>query len=308
MARAGWRNKLSVPKEAQQQQSEERDRLLGYEAIAVKKHQQAFSAKELVDTRKILITHVKEIAASGNAEAIIEMENDFIQNDLERYTRADDKEMTGSLNAALLGVAAIKQQLELVDDPQKYRAIDRGHALPKNRKQGLPLDEARQSFSSHRARLGNYVKYRLEETEKQLVRERGKALIIAEQDYIARQVRTLGVELPQRAKPAQANSEPGRLSIREAAKRDALKRAYTSLPRAEAVQAHPELAELYKLEAAVKEFADKNMPDAENRQMFLEAIRQKSFVELAKGNPLPKAEQRQGQAPQPSQQDLDPER
>lgn len=70
------------------------------------------------------------------------------------------------------------------------------------------MDEARQSFSSHRARLGNYVKYRLEETEKQFVRERGKALSIAEQDYIARQARTLaclsrqGVALPQRAKPA----------------------------------------------------------------------------------------------------------
>ena len=187
---------MSAPKEAQQQQSEERDLLLGYEAVAVERHREVPSAAKLVDTRKALIAHVKEIAASGNAEAIIEMEQDFIQNDLERYTRADDKEMTGSLNAALLGVAAIKQQLELVDDPQKYQAIDRGHALPKNRKQGLPLDEARQSFSSHRARLGNYVKYRLEETEKQLVRERGKALSIAEQDYIARQARTLGMMLP----------------------------------------------------------------------------------------------------------------
>ena len=197
MAQAGWRNKLSAPKEAQQQQSEERDLLLGYEAVAVKKHQQAFSAKELVDTRKYLIAHVKKIAASGKGEWIIAMERGFVANDLEHYAKADDKEMIGSLNAALLGVAAIKQQLELVDDPQKYQAIDRGHALPKNRKQGLPLDEARQSFTSHRARLGNYVKYRLEETEKQLVRERGKALSIAEQDYIARQAKTLGVALPQ---------------------------------------------------------------------------------------------------------------
>ena len=170
----GWRNKLSVLKAEQQQQSEERDHLLMLEAIAVKKHQQASSTEELVDARKILIAHVREIKASGNAEAIIEMEKDFIQNDLDRYAKADDKEMTGSLNAALLGVAAIKQQLEIVDDPQKYRAIDRDYALPKNRKQGLPLDEARQSFASHRTRLGNYVNYRLEDTEKQFVRERRK--------------------------------------------------------------------------------------------------------------------------------------
>ena len=46
---------MSAPKEAQQQRSEERERLLGYEAVAVKKHQQTFSAEELVDTRKALI-------------------------------------------------------------------------------------------------------------------------------------------------------------------------------------------------------------------------------------------------------------
>ena len=40
--------------------------------------------------------------------------------------------------------------------------------------------------ASHRTRLGNYVSYRLEDTEKQFVRERRKALGIAEKNYIAR--------------------------------------------------------------------------------------------------------------------------
>ena len=306
MVPAGWRNKLSVPKAEQQQQSEERDYLLMLEAIAVKKHQQAFSAEELVNTRKALIVHVKEIAASGKGEWIIAMERSFVANDLERYAKADDKEMTSSLNAALQGFAAIERKHRIVDNKEQYQRVNEEFSFPKNRKQGLPLDEARQAFASHRVRLGNYVKYRLEETEKQLVRERGKALSIAEKDYIARQARTLDVELPQRAKPAQVNSDQGKLSVRDAAKRDALERAYTSLPRDEAVRKHPELAGVYQLEAAVKEFADKSMPDAENRRMFLEAIRQKCFIELAKGKPLPQAEQRQ--APQPSQQDLDAER
>ena len=191
---------MSTPEKVQREQGDQRQRLLGRESVAVDEHRAVPSAAKLVDTRKALIAHVKEIAASGNAEAIIEMEKDFIQNDLERYAKADDKEMIGSLKASLLGVAAIKQQLELVDDPQKYQAIDRGHALPKNRKQGLPLDEARQSFSSHRTRRGNYVNYRLEETEKQLVRERRKALSIAEKDYLARQAKTLGVELAESVK------------------------------------------------------------------------------------------------------------
>ena len=162
------------------------------EAQAIEKNRATPSARALVDARKALLVRIKEIAATGKAELIVEMEKDFIQNDLDRYAKANDKEMTGSLNAALLGVAAIRQQLEIVDDPEGYKAIDRGHGLPKNRKQGLPLDEARQSFASHRARLGNYVKYRLEETEKQIIHARRKALGIAEKDYIARQAKTLG--------------------------------------------------------------------------------------------------------------------
>lgn len=167
-------------------------RPLATEAQAIEKNRATPSARELVDARKALLARIKEIAATGKAELIVEMEKDFIQNDLDRYAKANDKEMTGSLNAALPGVAAIEQQLEIVDDPEGYKAIDRGHGLPKNRKQGLPLDEARQSFASHRARLGNYVKYRLEETEKQIIHERRKALGIAEKDYIARQAKTLG--------------------------------------------------------------------------------------------------------------------
>ena len=196
MARTGWRNKLSASKEAQQQQSEERDRLLMFESLAVDTHREAPSAAKLVDTRKILIAHVKEIAASGKGEWIIAMERGFVANDLERYARADDKEMIGSLNAALLGVAAIERKHRMVDNKEQYQRVNEEFSFPKNRKQGLPLDEARQAFTSHRARLGNYVKYRLEETEKQLVRERGKALSIAEQDYIVRQARTLGMKLP----------------------------------------------------------------------------------------------------------------
>lgn len=199
MAQAGWRNKLSVPK-AEQQQQEELDHLLMLEAIAIKKHQQAFSAEELVDTRKGLIAQVKEIAASGKGEWIIAMERGFVANDLERYAKAADKEMTSSLNAALQGFAAIERKHRMVDNKEQYKWVNEEFSFPKNRKQGLPLDEARQAFASHRARLGNYVKYRLEETEKQLVRERGKALSIAEQDYIARQARTLGVALPQARK------------------------------------------------------------------------------------------------------------
>ena len=46
MAPAGWRNKLSAPKEAQQQQSEERKCLLRFEAVAVERHRGTVTVRQ----------------------------------------------------------------------------------------------------------------------------------------------------------------------------------------------------------------------------------------------------------------------
>ena len=170
------------------------------ELQAVNKHKGVASAQELVDARKALLTCVKETTASGNVEAIIKMERDFLENDLNHYAKAHDKEMIGSLKAGLEGITAIEQQLEIVDDPEKYKAVDRAHTMRRNRKQGLPVDEARQAFGSHRARLTNYLKADLEETKKQVIQARIKALSVVEKDYIERQAKTLGVELVEKSK------------------------------------------------------------------------------------------------------------
>ena len=97
-APAGWKNKLSTSEEKEQLlQREDKQHLLMPEDSAVKKHDQVSSAKEPVDIRQALLTHVEEIAVSGKAESIIAMESDLIENDLDRYAKADDKETTGSL-------------------------------------------------------------------------------------------------------------------------------------------------------------------------------------------------------------------
>ena len=179
---------------------------LAEEAATFNKHKGVPSAKELADARKVVLTHVKQITASGNVEAIIDMERDFLENDLLRYAKATDKEMIGNLNAGLQGIAAIKRKYQIVDDPERYRIINEDHTFPKNRRQDLPLDEARQAFGSHRARLRNYLKVDLEETRKQVIQARIKALSVVEKDYIARQAETLGVKPPasaKRAKPPQ---------------------------------------------------------------------------------------------------------
>ena len=170
----------------------ERKHLLGLEASAVEKHGEAPSARDLAQKRKALLAHIEDIVASGEAEWIIAMERDIVENDLDRYTHADLL-MTGSLKAALDEIAAIERQLEFVDDPEKYKAVNKAHSLSKNRNRGLPLDEARQSFRSHRARLGNQAKTRMDDIEKQIIHARRTALGAAERDYIKRQTRTLGV-------------------------------------------------------------------------------------------------------------------
>ena len=173
---------------------EARERLLSLEAVAFKEHSQAPSAIKLGDTRKALLAHIEEIASSGKGEWIIAMERDLIANDLARYAREDDTPMTSSLNAALQGLAAIERKHRIVDEPASYRRVNEEFSFPKNRKHGLPLDEARQAFGSHLARLGNLAKSRLEATEKQIIHARRTALGAAERDYIKRQARTLGVE------------------------------------------------------------------------------------------------------------------
>ena len=280
--------------------------LLATEIQAVKQSQGMSGAKNVVDARKALLTRVQQTAASGNAEAIIELERDFLENDLDHYAKAPDKEMIGSLKAGLEGITAIEQQLEIVDDPGKYKAVDRAYNMRRNRKQGLPVDEARQAFGGHRARLGNYVKARLEDTEKQVIQARRKALGIAEKDYIRRQMKTLDVELPESAKPAQTKGDKVALSAEQEAKKKALETAYKSLPKEEALKAHPELAKVYENEAWLKESAEKNIGHIESRNKFMESVRQRSFEQLAKSNSLPDLAKRQ--TPQQSVKDLDIER
>ncbi len=207
--------------------------------------------------------------------------------------------MTGSLKTALSEFSVIEQKLGIVDDPEKYKQVDEDCSLPKNRSKGLPIDEARQVFRSHFARLGNLDKSPSDDIQKQIIHARRTALGIAEKDYIARQAKTLGVDLAESAK-----SDKIILSAEEEAKKNALERAYLSLPKEEALKAHPELAQVYKIEAAAKEFADENIGHLESRAPFIEEIRQSGFWHLARGNTSPSARQ----TPQQSIKGLDAER
>ena len=162
-------------------------------AWSVKRHGQAPTAGGVAEFRKTLLADVKAISTSDSAELIVAMEKALVQHDLEYY--ANSKTMIGSLNTALSEFAMIERQLGKVDDPEQYKATDQSFGLAKNRSKGLPLDEARQAFKSHYARLVNLDKAPLDDLQKKLIEARKSGFYRAQQQYIARQANTLGVEL-----------------------------------------------------------------------------------------------------------------
>ena len=184
-ALAGWSSDLKTIEEIKKQM------VLGQSRV--KKHGKAPTAGEVAEFRQTLLTDVKAISESGSAELIVAMEKALAQHDLEYY--ANSKTMIGSLNTALSEFAMIERQFAKVDDPAKYKATDQSFGLAKNRSKGLPLDEARQAFKSHYARLVNLDKAPLDDLQKKLIEARKSGFHRAQQQYIARQARTLGVEL-----------------------------------------------------------------------------------------------------------------
>ena len=167
MGLAGWSSDLKTIEEIKKQM------VLG--ATSVEEHREAPTAQAVTQFRQTLLTDVKAISASGSAELIVAMEKALVQHDLEYY--ANSKTMIGSLNTALNEFAMIERQLGKVDDPEKYKATDQSFGLAKNRSKGLPLDEARQAFKSHYARLVNLDKAPLDDLQKSSLRRANQAFI-----------------------------------------------------------------------------------------------------------------------------------
>ena len=168
------------------------ERILAFEAALVKERNKTSASQRLAGFRNQLLLFIKDTARDGNAERIVALEKTIIKNDLDRYSNS--KPMADSLKAALNEFAVLERQLGMVDKPEQYKPVDVAYSLPKNRNKGLPMDEARQSFRSHSARLGNLDKSRLDDTEKQIIDTRRAALSTVEREYIKRQARTLGIE------------------------------------------------------------------------------------------------------------------
>lgn len=140
------------------------NRLLSVEEEAVIELRNTGIAKELDAIRAALHETVRQADSSGDLALIVATERAILESDLKRY--ANSSGMVNSLKTSLHEISVIERHIGIVDDKTKYRIVDQAHSLPKNRKKGLPYDEARQALSSHYARLNNLDKARLSGEEK----------------------------------------------------------------------------------------------------------------------------------------------
>ncbi|WP_254474087.1 hypothetical protein [Bartonella sp. B1098] len=102
--------------------------------------------------------------------------------------------MISSLKTALTEIDTIKKHVAFVENPKKYEVINEAYSLSKNRKGGLPYDEARQAMASHYARLGNLDKARLTDIEKSIIDARRENIKAMQKLYEKMQAKAIGID------------------------------------------------------------------------------------------------------------------
>ena len=153
------------------------------------------SISVLHDAQRKLMQALQKVGASGDLETILFAEELILKN--ERRLYADTPAMRTSLDNALFEIDVALELVGKVQDPEAYRTVEDSHKLPKNRIGGLPKDEARQFFKSHRSRLENLEKARLMGIDKELIGVRKKNLGVASASYIELQENALAKPEPE---------------------------------------------------------------------------------------------------------------
>jgi hypothetical protein len=166
--------------------------LVALEGNLFKEHTIAPSAKKMGRVRSDLLTNIRQIGESKDISLIVAAEKYIVSDELENHSNS--KGMVSSLSAALTELTATEKLLAIVDDKQEYSRVDQSYILPRNREKGLPLDEARQAFKSHHARLNNLDRARLSGDEKKIIDARKSNIFQAGKLYAERQAKTLGVD------------------------------------------------------------------------------------------------------------------
>lgn len=102
--------------------------------------------------------------------------------------------MISSLKTVLMEIDVIKKHVILASNPAQYKTVNEAYSLSKNRKGGLPYDEARQAIASHYARLGNLDKSRLTSIEKSIIDVRKENMTVMRKLYEKMQAKAIGID------------------------------------------------------------------------------------------------------------------
>lgn len=148
--------------------------------------------KKLHGVRNDLWNYLCNIGKSSDLSLLLGTERSLVENDLLRY--ANSKAMISSLKTALMEIDVIKKHVILASNPAQYKTVNEAYSLPKNRKGGLPYDEARQVIASHYARLGNLDKSRLTSIEKSIIDVRKENMTVMRKLYEKMQAKAIGID------------------------------------------------------------------------------------------------------------------
>ncbi len=163
------------------------------EEVYVKNINDTLAAKRLCDVRNDLCSHIRNVGKKGDLSSLLDIEHSIIKSDLFRYSNS--KAISNSLKTALTEIDVVKKHVELVENPEKYKAVNEAYSLSKNRKGGLPYDEARQAMASHYTRLGNLDKARLTTVEKAIIDARRDNMKVMRRLYEKMQAKAIGIDL-----------------------------------------------------------------------------------------------------------------
>lgn len=161
------------------------------ESFRINEINQTPEAKILSNTRKKILNSLKDLGKSDDAKLIVEAEKQILQIDLTHH--ANSAAMKSSIKTAVNELDVILRHLKVIENPEAYKAVNEAYSLPKNRQTGLPVDEARQAFKSHFARLVNLDKSRLNDEEKRIIDVRKANINVAKKLYIEKQQQVLGI-------------------------------------------------------------------------------------------------------------------
>ncbi|MCK5296727.1 MAG: hypothetical protein KAJ75_07530 [Alphaproteobacteria bacterium] len=161
------------------------------ETLIMNKIEELAPVKKLQQTRMNLFKELRGVAKTENIALILDVEKYILITDLTHH--ANSKSMVSSLNKSLTELILTENLLQVVAKPESYKSIDMAHQKKENRKKGLPYDEARQFFASHRQRMDNNSRSRLNDNEKQILNQRKNNIRTAEKLYIVQQEKTLGI-------------------------------------------------------------------------------------------------------------------